>query len=188
VHRANSGFDIRQLAGEYRALRASVLSLWSDTAEADALHLRDMIRFNEAIDQALAESIGFFTDQVEQARNLLLGIVSHDMRSPLQTIRLTAECLSARNSGMDASNAAQLLIDSGGRMQALLGDLVDFNRSNLGLGIPIVTNEVDVAGLFTGEMKLLWAAYPDRRLELTVVGDTRGVWDGRACGSCWATW
>ena len=34
--------------------------------------LQDVIRFNEAIDQALAESIGHFSAQVDQARNLLL--------------------------------------------------------------------------------------------------------------------
>lgn len=49
-----------------------------------------MIRFNEAIDQALAESVPFFNDQVEQARSLLLGMLGHDMRSPLQTIQMTA--------------------------------------------------------------------------------------------------
>ena len=57
--RAQSGFDINQLAAEYRALRASVLRLWTNACQPDVPHLEDMIRFNEAIDQALAESIGF---------------------------------------------------------------------------------------------------------------------------------
>jgi hypothetical protein len=35
--------------------------------------MEDVIRFNEAIDQAVAESVGHFHAQVEQARNLLLG-------------------------------------------------------------------------------------------------------------------
>ena len=52
--------------------------------------LEDVVRFNEAIDQALAESIGFFSAQVEQARNLLLGMLGHDMRNPLNTIQMTA--------------------------------------------------------------------------------------------------
>jgi signal transduction histidine kinase len=176
--RAKSGFDIRQLAAEYRALRASVLYLWQQSAEADAFEMQDMIRFNEAIDQALAESIGFFTDQVEQARNLLLGMVGHDMRTPLQTIHLTASYLAALNADAQVSNAARVLINSGARIQALLDDLVDLNRSNLGLGIHIAPADDDVARLFTDELEQLRVAYPGQRLELELSGDTRGVWDG----------
>src|SRR6476469_7756164 len=43
--RAQSGFDINQLAAEYRALRASVLRLWTNTCGPEAPHLDDMIRF-----------------------------------------------------------------------------------------------------------------------------------------------
>ena len=35
------------------------------------------------------------------------------------------------------SEAAMRLFRSGARMQRLLDDLVEFNRSNLGLGIPV---------------------------------------------------
>src|SRR5258705_3364201 len=66
------------LASEYRALRASVLRLWNESCQPDDINLEDVIRFNEAIDQALAESIGFFSEQVERARNLLLGMLGHD--------------------------------------------------------------------------------------------------------------
>ncbi len=65
VLRARGGFNIKQLAAEYRALRASVLRLWIDDCQPDAPHMDDIIRFNEAIDQALAESVGFFSEQVD---------------------------------------------------------------------------------------------------------------------------
>src|SRR6185369_2801484 len=73
--RARSGFNINQLAAEYRALRASVLRLWADACKPERADLEDTIRFNEAIDQALAESIGFYSTQVELARNLVLGML-----------------------------------------------------------------------------------------------------------------
>jgi signal transduction histidine kinase len=167
------------LAAEYRALRASVLDLWGEAAETNRFHVQDMIRFNEAIDQALAESIGFFSDQVEQSRNLLLGMIGHDMRTPLQTIQLTASYLAALEAGAAVSDAARLLTNSGGRIQALLDDLTDFNRSNLGLGLNIAPSEVDAAELFADELKQLRAAYPERRLELEVSGNSCGVWDGK---------
>jgi signal transduction histidine kinase len=162
-----------------RALRASVLRLWMDECQPDAPHPDDVIRFNEAIDQAISESIGFFSAQVDQARNLLLGMLGHDMRSPLQTIQTTASYLAALNAGEKVSVAASRLIRSGARMQALLDDMLDFNRTRLGLGINVVPTEGDLARQVADELDLVRAVHPDRQLELDVVGDCHGVWDGR---------
>jgi signal transduction histidine kinase len=177
--RARGGFDIKQLAAEYRALRASVLRLWMDECQPKAPDLDDIIRFNEAIDQAIAESVGFFSAHVEQARNLLLGMLGHDMRSPLQTIQMTASYLAALNAGEKVSEAASRLIRSGARMHALLDDMLDFNRTNLGLGITIAPTPVDLASLLADELNQLRAAHPDRQIDIEVVGNAQGVWDGR---------
>jgi signal transduction histidine kinase len=179
VLRAKSGYDIKQLASEYRALRASVLRLWMDACLPTATTSEDIIRFNEAIDQALAESIGHFSAQVDQARNLLLGMLSHDMRSPLQTVQMTALYLGQLNAGADVSAAAGRLISSGAQLQGLLDDLVDFNRTNLGLGIRIVPSQVDLADLCAQELAHLRVAYPDRQLQLNLAGNCQGYWDGR---------
>ena len=64
--RATSGFDINQLVAEYRALRASVLRLWIDTT-LEAPEVDDVIRFNEAIDQAIAESVSHFHAKVRKS-------------------------------------------------------------------------------------------------------------------------
>jgi signal transduction histidine kinase len=179
VLRAKSGYDIRQLASEYRALRASVLSLWMDACAPIHPSLEDVIRFNESIDQALAESIGHFSAQVEQGRNLLLGMLSHDMRTPLQTVQMTARFLGQLNAGDDVSDAARRLINSGAHLQGLLDDLVDFNRTNLGLGINVVRSPVDLGTISANEIEQVRAAYPDSNLQLDVTGDCRGLWDGR---------
>ncbi|MET3217402.1 UNVERIFIED_ORG: signal transduction histidine kinase [Burkholderia territorii] len=178
ILRAQSGFDINQLAAEYRALRASVLELWMDDCLPEGPHVGDIIRFNEAIDQAIAESIRSFSAEIERARNLFLGMLGHDMRSPLQTIQATASYLSAINAGESVSAAANRLIRTGARMQALLDDLCDFNRTELGLGISIVPAEVDLAAVFADETDQLRAAYPDRQIVLEAPVSLRGVWDG----------
>jgi signal transduction histidine kinase len=178
ILRARSGFNINQLAAEYRALRASVLRLWTAAYPSfDANQFEQVTRFNEAIDQALAESIAYFHLEVEQARNLLLGMLGHDLRSPLQSIQGTAAYLSALNAGIEVSSAATRLINSGSRMKALLDDLLDFNRTKLGLGINIWPAFVDAASAVTDEINLLRSAHPTRQLDLEVTGDTRGVWD-----------
>lgn len=178
VLRARSGFDIKQLVAEYRALRASVLRLWMDAGAPDQTEVEDIVRFNEAIDQAVAESVGHFHAQVEQARNLLLGMLGHDMRSPLNTILATASYLAALNVGEQVSVAAGRLIRSGAAMQALLNDLVDFNRTRLGLGINVLPGDIDLVAVAADELEQLRAAHPDRRIELAASGDTCGRWDG----------
>jgi signal transduction histidine kinase len=179
ILRARGGFNINQLAAEYRALRASVLRLWIDECQPHAPDLDDMIRFNEAVDQALAESVSFFTTQVEQARNLLLGMLGHDMRSPLQTIQITASYLAALNAGEHVSEAAARLIRSGARMQTLLDDLCDFNRTQLGLGINISPHDADLRQVLTDVVDELRAAHPGRQIVLEIDGDLRGGWDGQ---------
>jgi signal transduction histidine kinase len=178
VLRARSGFDINQLVAEYRALRASVLRLWADACRPGIPHLDDVVRFNEAIDQAVAESVSFFSAQVEQARNLLLGMLGHDMRSPLNTMLTTASYLAALNAGEQVTTAACRLIRSGASMKALLDDLVAFNRSNLGLGISISPADGNLDAVFADEIEQLQCAHPGHRIEFDVAGDTAGRWDG----------
>ncbi|MBR8184416.1 sensor histidine kinase [Burkholderia ambifaria] len=177
VLRARRGFNINQLAAEYRALRASVLRLWIDECKPSPPDLDDMIRFNEAIDQALAESLAFFAEQVEQSRNLLLGMLGHDMRTPLQTIHVTASYLAALNAGEAVSDAAARLIRSGSRMQGLLDDLCDYNRTQLGVGINVVPRNIDLARVLANVVDELQVAHPDREINLDVSGDLRGDWD-----------
>jgi hypothetical protein len=176
--RARSGFDIIQLAAEYRALRASVLRLWKDAGGVSSDEdFNDMMRFNEAIDQALAESISSFSGEVEGERNLLLGMIGHDMRNPLQAIRMTASYLQKLTLGEEVAAAAERLVFSGARLKAMLGDLSDFSRDKLGLGIEVSPLPVDLAEVFLEEVQQLRAAHPARRIELTSSGDLRGVWD-----------
>ncbi|HEY9237784.1 MAG TPA: sensor histidine kinase [Burkholderiaceae bacterium] len=175
--RAQEGFDINQMAGEYRALRASVLRLWAAQADFQSTDFQDMLRFNEAIDQALAESIASFSTEVERSRNLLLGMLGHDMRNPLMAILLTAKHVVRMNTGSDLSAAGERLLRSGARMRALLDELVDFSRTRLGVGIRIKRDRVDLHSVFMEELDLIRAAYPEARVELSADGDTVGHWD-----------
>lgn len=178
VLRARGGFDINQLVAEYRALRASVLRLWLDSSPLDTAANQDMLRFNEAIDQAVAESVGHFHSTVEQSRNLLLGMLGHDMRNPLNAIVMTASYLATLNAGEEISDAARQLVRSGASLQTLLDDLTDFNRTNLGLGLRVVPSEIDLQDTLVEELNQLRAAHPNRQIEFHAGGNTRGRWDG----------
>jgi signal transduction histidine kinase len=62
-------------------------------------------------------------------------------------------------------------------MKALLDDLVDFNELSWAW-VSIARANVDLAAAFADELEELRGAHPGRRIELKVVGDTRGFWDG----------
>lgn len=58
VLRHNDGFTVSQVAAEFRALRASVLQLWLPKISVMSKEVVvDIVRFNESIDEALADSI-----------------------------------------------------------------------------------------------------------------------------------
>jgi len=178
VLRAESGFNINELAAEYRALRASVLRRWMEACPSSDLSVDDVVRFNEAIDQAIAESIEYFSAQVDQARNSVLAMLSHDMRNPLTAISMTASYLTDLNIGPKVTKAASLLTVASKELTILLDDMVDLKRTMLGLGINIELADNDLAKVLADEIELLRGAHPGRRLDLDVVGDARGHWDG----------
>ena len=64
--RAWSGFTVGEMVSEYRALRASVIRLWiKASGTLTGADLDDLVRFNEAIDQAIAESITRYTEDLD---------------------------------------------------------------------------------------------------------------------------
>ena len=85
--RAECGFTVEHMVSEYRALRATVIRLWIEaTGELTRKDLDDLVRFNEAIDQALAESTSRFTQDLDHSKEMFLAMLGHDLRTPLGAI------------------------------------------------------------------------------------------------------
>jgi signal transduction histidine kinase len=92
--RLGSGFDLLELVSEYRALRASVLRLWHESASrSHDSDVDDVTRFNESIDQSLSKAVSSYTKRVDQSRDLFLAILGHDLRNPLNSIAMSASLL-----------------------------------------------------------------------------------------------
>ena len=69
--RMAAGFAIMPMLTEYRALRASVLRLWSLSADwSNKDEVAQMTRFNEAIDQAMLESVSRYTERTKQSESV----------------------------------------------------------------------------------------------------------------------
>ena len=176
--RARSGLQMTQLVAEYRALRAGVLRLWAEN-EPLAIPVVDLIRFNEAIDQAVAESVEFFSEETDQLRNVFLGVLGHDLRGPLNAILLTAELISRKTKESPLSEVG-VLIRSGRRMASLLDTLLQYNRSALGGGMKIHRELTNLGEQCAAEVELLRAALPDAHVDFSAEGNTEGVFDASA--------
>ena len=176
--RAKSGFDIEQVVGEYRVLRATVLRLWMNAGEPLGPAAQDdLMRFNEAIDQAVAESVAFYTAEVDRWRHVFLDVLGHDLRGPLNAILLTSELLSRMTTTAPLGAHTVRLIQSGKRMKNLLDDLLDFSRASLGLGMAIRRAPVDLEAACADEIDVLRAALPDCTIEFDYEGNTEGEFD-----------
>lgn len=175
--RAASGFSIRQLVAEYRALRASVLRAWADAGEQGPEAMEDVSRFNEAIDQAITESVDYFTAEVERWRDLMLGTICHDLRGPLNAMMLTSQLVAAMSVGRSVSQHVEKLKSSGERMKLLLDDLLDYNRSSLDIGIRITRASVNLGAVCHEEIALLRAAFPEVTIEYASEDAIEGNWD-----------
>ena len=79
------------MVSEFRALRASVIRLWRAAGGgAGRTDFEDLTRFDEAIDQALAESLTRYARDLEHSKEMFLAILGHDVRTPLGAIMMSA--------------------------------------------------------------------------------------------------
>lgn len=173
-----SGFTLLQLTAEYRALRATVLRMWLPKNGEGNDITTDVVRFSEAIDQALAESVLGYSGRVARTRDLFLAILGHDLRAPLATMMLAGELLKQP----DLPEGHRLEI--GGRvdhsatmMRAIIDDLLEFARSQLGSNIPIKPAAGNLREVCEAALEASRAVYPDCRFQLHTEGDLMGSFD-----------
>lgn len=183
--RADSGFTLGEMFAEYRALRASVVRLWTEwwSRQLDEQDVQDLIRFNEAIDQSLAESITKFSTGIERSREMFLAILGHDLRTPLGAV-FTASGFLLSDGHLTGSNLtmATRIWSSSLRMKSMVADLLDFTSARLGRGIPLSPADVDLAEIAREAVEEIGGQYPDHEMRFEASGDARGLWDGERVG------
>ncbi|MGJ7614139.1 MULTISPECIES: sensor histidine kinase [unclassified Variovorax] len=176
VLRARSGLTIEQVFAEYRSLRSCVLRLWADNAPHGPDAVRDVGRFNEAIDQALAESVRTYAGEVERWQQIFLGVLGHDLRGPLNAIALSAELIAAK-APPELGLPTATLSKSTRRMASLMDSLLQYNMAGLSGGMPVERKPTDLEVACKEELEMLRAALPGAQIELVTQGNTRGEFD-----------
>ena len=174
-----SGYTVVQLVSEYRALRASVLTLWvADLADGQPVHMPDVTRFNEAVDQALAESIARYEYMVKQSQNMFLAILGHDLRNPLGTVVTGSTfVMQALDIPPRYVLVATRMFNSAKRMSKLINDLIDFTRSHLGPGIPIRVKQGSIVAVCEEVVNELRTFHPEKQIDLHVPPQLDAIFD-----------
>lgn len=147
---------------------------WMDPARLTRAVENAMERFAisselRAREQALRER--------EDFERYLIGIVSHDLRSPLTTILLATQA--ALRWDLDDRTARLVLrVNSAAERAArMIRDLLDFTQARVGGGIPVERRPEDLATICKAVVEEAWMAHPGREIRLLQEGTARGEWD-----------
>lgn len=135
-----------------------------------------LLASERAARQGAEEQQALMARQV-QFGEMLVGIVSHDLRNPVNVILLNTQLL--QRSGLPPPLARSVeRIEEACRMSlALIRDLLDFTQARLGSGIRIRPAPGDLMAIVTKAVEELEALNPARRVRVQASGDGAGRWD-----------
>jgi signal transduction histidine kinase len=182
--RMAGGFDLAQMISEFRALRASVTKLWEHQVTSPApVDISDLTRFNEALDQALTESVGHYSKNIAASRDLFVSILTGDLAQPLGTITVAAGF--ALRIGRLHERQTMLvseIIENAARASETVEQLLDLTRARLGSGLPVVRQPMDMGFVSRKLVDEARSMHPGREFKVDISGDLEGHWDKARIG------
>lgn len=120
-------------------------------------------------------------EQLELARDFekwILAIVSHDIRDPLNSIQLSAHVLSRiSDAGTPARKQAEVVTRAVGRIQNIVGDLLDLSREREGAGISVAPRATDLRTVCQHIIEEIRGIATDRQITFDCEADGQGAWD-----------
>ncbi len=117
----------------------------------------------------------------EEMEQQFLGMVSHDLRNPLQAISLGARTLQRQErppSPEALLRVAGRIASSADTMGHMISDLLDFTRGRLGGGIPLTRTTSDLMPLCREVLDEFSVTHPSSPLRLEGEARCEGAWDG----------
>jgi signal transduction histidine kinase len=138
----------------------------------------DMVRFNEAIDQALAESVVTYSARADHMRELFLAILGHDLRAPLSSMLMAGDMMATLPLEPDKVRETGQRVRRGARMMSkMVEDLIGYTRTQLGAGMPTMLARTDLREIFRAAIEDAGATHPDTRFEIDGDADLSGQFD-----------
>lgn len=171
------GFKLEELMAEYRALRATVIRLWVSRESMDERTVYELTRFNEGIDQLIAESVASYSNQLDHARQLFMGVLGHDLRADLQVILAGADRLERRPTKDQIEECVPHIKQSAHHVSSMVQDLLDVTRTHFGTQLPIESTQVDTALTCETVLHPFRQLHPGCAVHVDIEGDVIGEWD-----------
>lgn len=177
--RHRQGFDLRQVVAEFQELRRILILRLCNTQPRPPIE--PILLMHGLIDRAVSESVSRYALENDRVRDTFMGVLGHDLRTPLSAISLNAKRIwEMSNVTNDARIApiASRITGSAFRMERMIADLLDFTRGQLGGGIKVEREPVDLLWLVRQVVEELALAHPGRSIHYAAVhGEHRGEWD-----------
>jgi signal transduction histidine kinase len=172
ISRAVERFSLIELVSEYRALRASVTRMWIEAEPLTHDTVAQLVRFNEAMDQILAEGVAKFTERMDRDADLFTASVGHDLANPVDAVTTSVHLLAASHTlSANERAAVRRITRAASRLSGMLDDLRDFTRTRLGGLVRIDRELCDVGDLVRDIVDELTAIYVGRKLVAECRGD-----------------
>ena len=149
-----------------------------DLREAVQQMVRVAIRAHELADdaQAATSQAGERENELQTMadfRERFIGILGHDLRTPLAAICLNADSLEQHGHlGETEKKKVARIRKSGQRMTRMISELLDFTRARLGGGFPIEPRPADLREICRAVVQEF-----EGPIELEITGDVTGLWD-----------
>jgi signal transduction histidine kinase len=132
--------------------------------------LREGLAERRRANEELARAVRF--------SEMFVGILGHDLRNPLSGILTAASLLARRSDSEKVVKPATRIVNSAERMGRMIDQILDFTRLRLGKGIPLERRRIDLAEVCRLVIDEIDGADEAKRMQLDVVGDALGLWDG----------
>ena len=177
------GLDLRQLISEYRALRTSVLRLWTERQDPAGDDPEGIRIFNDTMDEALAEAAYRYTTKIHELKDEFMGVLGHDLGNPLSAILITSKALLEKTpADQPACRRLARIVTSAERMQRMIRDVLVLTRRRFHRPLPLQPKETDLGPLCRDIVAELCETHPERHIEIQERGDLCGQWDSdRIC-------
>jgi signal transduction histidine kinase len=143
-------------------------------------HLADLVGYQleqeDELDRRDAQLLS--AHEAAQLREQLIGIVSHDLRSPLNAITMSAAALVRRDNLDERTRwGLNLILDSADRANRLIRDLLDFTQARMGKALPVRRQPMDIHQVARQVVNEVRLTSPERAIEHFSEGKGHGAWD-----------
>lgn len=180
------GEGVRGLLDRVRAegRHAATIELWNvSSGETTPVHWRAVLLDDDRVgfwarDLRTERRHEAELQAVRERERHLLGMVGHDLRNPLQVVKISVNLLRAPNLAPERRPQVYQRIEAAaGQAERLIADLLDFTRLRIGGGMPLNGDLVDLTQVAREAIDDARVVHRDRALILSHSGPTLGRWD-----------